>query len=562
MTLRFFNIDLHVSVIEDIKMIWRDIFPEVVIDDWSISGHSRLFQHFREHNNEVICQENWRYFDEIMISKFHLLYDTMLSKYDGFIVTHTPIFVMLFEKYNKPIFVINSCRYNQPFCWNKNRYMMDKFHNCLERLDSKNLLTMIHNNKADEWFFRKNVTLKHLQYNIPSLCSYIEWKCPEKNVGGDDPRSSLCLYENVLIDDPYHIIGNIPNSVFKPSSYTYQEIYKYKAVIVIPRELSYMTFTEYIYAGIPIILPSKSLIKKWIQQDTIRLGTLLHYNLSTTEDIMEWLEYADYYQEDMQSVLRYFDSLTHLNEILNDKNTFDNKRNLELSFTRKNIIYRRWRYIWHYRFRFLITKDFWTTHFGVVVSIPSGQDKYTIVFMEPPSKDILETCVCDDRCVFILMVGHVDLDYLQANQKVQIIPIGFRNDYPTSFYECIWMSGSFTKTIDLFDKYNFKMPRKHSFKTTVHFSGFGDNEEYLKKSRFAIVLKDKDIVDSHFFYECLLYRCIPVFVTDKEYLGYVRFPCIQMITNNDWSQKLFNKYYDSVDWENVHKLLMRDSYIF
>jgi hypothetical protein len=337
MTLRFFNIDLHVSVIEDIKMIWRDIFPEVVIDDWSISGHSRLFQHFREHDNEVITQENWRNFDKYMIQQFHFIYDTMMYEYDGFIVTHTPVFVMLFEKYNKPIFVVNSCRYNQPFCWNNNKYMIDEFHKCLKRLDSKNLLTMIHNNKADEFYFKKNVILQQYQYNIPSLCSYINWK------------TDSTLYQNILIDDPYRIIGNsiIPNGVYKPSSYTYQEIYKYKAVIVIPRELSYMTFTEYIYSGIPILLPSKKLMKHLITHNVIQLGTLLHYNLSSTEDILKWLEYADYYQEDIQYVLKYFDSLTHLKEILNDKNTFYNKQNLEYSFERKNIIYEKWKNVWN-----------------------------------------------------------------------------------------------------------------------------------------------------------------------------------------------------------------------
>jgi hypothetical protein len=42
----------------------------------------------------------------------------MLSKYDGFIVTHTPVFARLFERFEKPVILVNSCRYDQPFMYN------------------------------------------------------------------------------------------------------------------------------------------------------------------------------------------------------------------------------------------------------------------------------------------------------------------------------------------------------------------------------------------------------------------------------------------------------------
>jgi hypothetical protein len=41
-----------------------------------------------------------------------------LKKYDGFIVTHSPVFVRFFESLGKPVILINSCRYDTPFCWN------------------------------------------------------------------------------------------------------------------------------------------------------------------------------------------------------------------------------------------------------------------------------------------------------------------------------------------------------------------------------------------------------------------------------------------------------------
>ena len=39
--MKFFNIDLHISVIADIKKIFTDLGHEV--DDWSLSGHAWAF---------------------------------------------------------------------------------------------------------------------------------------------------------------------------------------------------------------------------------------------------------------------------------------------------------------------------------------------------------------------------------------------------------------------------------------------------------------------------------------------------------------------------------------
>ncbi len=53
-----------------------------------------------------------------MIDAFVKEYDDLLKSFDGFIVTHTPVLALLYEKYNKPVIIVNSCRYEQPFCWN------------------------------------------------------------------------------------------------------------------------------------------------------------------------------------------------------------------------------------------------------------------------------------------------------------------------------------------------------------------------------------------------------------------------------------------------------------
>ena len=110
---KLFNIDLHISVIEDFINLNNDILN---IDDHSISGHTWVLNKKKE-NNYHIKDNNWTNIinNENEIKKFVTLHQDELSNYDGFIVTHTPSFLLLYESFNKPIIIINSCRYENPF---------------------------------------------------------------------------------------------------------------------------------------------------------------------------------------------------------------------------------------------------------------------------------------------------------------------------------------------------------------------------------------------------------------------------------------------------------------
>jgi len=52
-----------------------------------------------------------------------------LMDYDGFIVTHSPVFVRFFEHFKKPVILVNSCRYDQPFCWNADEKVAARMRN-------------------------------------------------------------------------------------------------------------------------------------------------------------------------------------------------------------------------------------------------------------------------------------------------------------------------------------------------------------------------------------------------------------------------------------------------
>ncbi|MAF35772.1 hypothetical protein CL622_01495, partial [archaeon] len=110
--MKFFNVDLHISVIEDIKTIFHDLGHEV--DSKCMSFHTWVFNRTVDHV-DGIDQNNWRDISPEMCDRFYDRYKDELSKYDGFIVTHTPCFSLLYEKFNKPIITVASTRYEAPF---------------------------------------------------------------------------------------------------------------------------------------------------------------------------------------------------------------------------------------------------------------------------------------------------------------------------------------------------------------------------------------------------------------------------------------------------------------
>ena len=68
MPVKLFNLDLHVSVIEDVKYIFKNIYGDnVEITNWSISGHNWIFN---KDTPEVIGITNatWMNFNQDMMT--------------------------------------------------------------------------------------------------------------------------------------------------------------------------------------------------------------------------------------------------------------------------------------------------------------------------------------------------------------------------------------------------------------------------------------------------------------------------------------------------------------
>ena len=99
---KLLNIDLHISVIADIIDVFHKIDESIQIEDWSLSGHTWVLNKETK-NLDILNSGTWHNIDRSMINSFQNKYDSILETFDGFICCYPVSFVLLFEKYNKPI---------------------------------------------------------------------------------------------------------------------------------------------------------------------------------------------------------------------------------------------------------------------------------------------------------------------------------------------------------------------------------------------------------------------------------------------------------------------------
>ena len=289
MVRRFFNLDLHISVIADVQDVLQRLYGDAVhVTNWSISGHNWVFKK-RTPPVEVIRQETWRGLNERMIADFQRKYDDVLKTYDGFIVTHTPALALLYEKYGKPIVVVNSCRYEQPFCWNGDMHMWSLLNQSLKRMHDKGQLIAVSNNRSDMLYLAAGTEV--WSTHIPSICLY--------TVAAHKPvRQELVVYgERGLFPASDKLVAR------PPSGYSWQDLYGYKAIVHVPYEMSTMSIFEQLSAGVPLFFPTKRFYAECIMNGKMNL--ISRYAQQTAPAALKdfftsldiWFNGADFYEQ-------------------------------------------------------------------------------------------------------------------------------------------------------------------------------------------------------------------------------------------------------------------------
>ena len=341
---KLFNMDLHISVIADIKDIFSKLCSNVEITDWSLSGHTWVFNRTRE-TPDIINDKTWRKFDLDMIKEFQTKYDDFLSEFDGFIVTHTPVFCLLFEKYNKPIYLVNSCRYIQPFCWNdgKNDAMMNYLNKSLFNMWERKQLIAISNNKADQRFLELGTNIKSC--HIPSLCLYTNAKY--------NPIHKKIVVMGTKRKDLLPVIDNVVYKDDLKGRYSWDELYSYKAIILMPYEASTMSLFEYYSANVPIFTPSLQFLKSLIMKGKYPCIGSRYFQFQHPQCFNEalngypgmsfldfWLDKADFHDNENMPHIIYFDSFEELkNLILNTDYRFVSGNMMKYNIKRKENVF-------------------------------------------------------------------------------------------------------------------------------------------------------------------------------------------------------------------------------
>lgn len=346
--MKFFNVDCHVSVIADLKDIFKNLGHEVT--SWSLSGHTWIFNESPT-QVDIIGNDNWKTLDQEKCDKFYERYKDELSQYDAFIVTYPTPFALLFEKFNKPIVVQIPIRYEYPFTIfpQKWQWLNEYLNNGVR----SGKIILVANNKYDQYYAGGwlDVDIKY----IPSLCEYTNAQY--------NPKHSEWLLNSRL---PFDI--QEPNIKDKRSTlgsgYSWKDFYQYGGSIDFPYCNSTMSIFEQYTSGFPMLFPSKELMKElYFEYYDLGPNSILHemsfnrlcglsnvsslkpknididpndYRSEKTLD--KFLSLCDYYDTEWMPAIKHFNNFDEMIEMTKQPGTFDNDNRPY----RKDHIYRQW----------------------------------------------------------------------------------------------------------------------------------------------------------------------------------------------------------------------------
>lgn len=342
--LRFFNIDLHISVISDVKYIFESLGHEV--ETKSISTYTKFLGKEPDYV-KYINQETWQDLNPEMVEKFYQEYKDYLSQFDGFIVTHAASFALLYEKFNKPIIIVNSTRYSNT--WVKDNEKLKWLNNFLQKGVKNNKIFIISNNKADQIYLKYYTELD--SEHIPSLCLYTNAKYTGKNDGFIVKARKIDL--NKIFQNK-NLIANLEQG------YKWQNLYDFKGIIHIPYQISTMSVFEQYSANVPLFFPSKEFLLYLHKEYSKRILSELSFyqvmrerppsiignpdNINNKDILNLWINNADFYDMDNMPYIQYFDNFSHLENLLTSANLKAISENMKkFNEVRKARVYEQWK---------------------------------------------------------------------------------------------------------------------------------------------------------------------------------------------------------------------------
>lgn len=298
--MRVFCMDLHVSVIADFKSLGLD----VDVTDWTLSGHAYVMNRMRDEPKHINAN-TWESMTPELIATFQAEYDEFLSGFDGFLVCHAPCFAQIYEKYKKPVILINSCRIDLPHCFSSDMEGRARTIECLQRLNTAGLLIPVSNNRADQLYTLRATGIKTRL--VPSLGLYTKMRYAPS-------RDTFLCYTGICPANP-----RITQKA-EIGSFQWRTVAEFKGIVYFPYEVSTMSMFEHYSAGCPMFFPSK----EFMRSNTDMLTSIRAYwgdrpvpaEYGDLSDISTWIDLADFYTTFESVNTQYFDSIDHLDTLL------------------------------------------------------------------------------------------------------------------------------------------------------------------------------------------------------------------------------------------------------
>jgi hypothetical protein len=323
--MRLFNLDMHISIVHDIKHIFQNL--NHTVESVNLSGHTWVNGE-KQGKIKVVNARNWKTIDQDMCDRFYRKYKNKLNHYDGFVHSYPPAFALLFEKFEKPIITIACTRFDYPVQADRLNWLV----NGLQRLHRNGQLIPIANNLldkhyCDDWF---GFEWRH----ISSLCDYMETKYrPEKNKFITWQRVEDKPIRSELVDYSFSI----------KEQYDRSEISKYLGVVHIPYNLSIMSAFEHYIQAIPLFFPSQKFQEILFRDSQNMLGEILFPNSPLTFS-PNLIKLADWYDSSNMRHVSFFESFDHLSELLHSSKLGDISESMSMhNKIRKVNVYSKWR---------------------------------------------------------------------------------------------------------------------------------------------------------------------------------------------------------------------------
>lgn len=339
--MKFFNIDLHISVIADIEGIFEQFGHQVDIN--YLSNHSWVFDK-SPNNSFCINQSNWQTINQELCDRFYEENVDKLDHYDGFIVTHIPALSLLYQRFNKPIIFVASTRYEYPFTGDELRWKW--FNQFIET--NQNIIPLA-NNLYDKWYCEQflNKDFEH----IPSLCEYTN----SKYTGRSDKHLLVSKFININSQQIVH-----KNNIGR---YSWSDLSDYKSIIHFPYNVSTMTIFENYTSNIPLFFPSKEftleLAKNNLTMSELSYNQVLGYpnkgvlnygeidaNDYKSESLLrKSIDLSDFYNQNMREVIT-FDNPDDLMYKINNTDLKQVSQKMKLhNIERKELVLDSWKKI-------------------------------------------------------------------------------------------------------------------------------------------------------------------------------------------------------------------------